>query len=566
MVAVAARNPAGVGERWRQRSPISEGLSGRAISTGKVILANDYNTIRSGSQLAPEGMGSLVALPLRETGRVIGCLVVGREVGRPPLSEAEESVLRSYCEHVSAALSVARASDAMVQAHTDSLTGLANRVALLDRLEHELVRCDRGGEPVTVLFLDLDRFKIVNDSLGHHVGDRLLVAVAERLRRCIRDEDVCARLGGDEFAILLRGSTDPSAVAERIIESLRARFQIGEHEVFVSVSVGIATGREDADTLLRNADVAMYHAKRTGADGCARFEPSMHAARVTQLGLDTELRGAVERNEFELHYQPILELESGRIAAFEALLRWRHPDRGLVVPSQFIALAEETGLIVDIGHWVLAEACAQFAQWWRQAPLSLSVNVSLRELQAPDYAETVERAINAAFPPSALAFEVTESTPLQQARGALQTLNSIKELGSRVALDDFGTGYSSLVNLSELPVDVIKIAMPFVQAAGGGSRKANDLLAGILGLGRHLGLLTVAEGIERPEQRDALIELGCQLGQGYLYGRPLDAARRPALRRRRRAEPRSAALAHRPGRADRSRSSLRSWRAGGARC
>ncbi len=392
------------------------------------------------------------------------------------------------------------------------------------------MRADRAGRPVTVLFIDLDRFKLVNDSLGHTAGDQLLVAVANRLRGCIRDGDVCARLGGDEFAILLAGAEGaPDVVADRIIEVLHRSFSIDGHEVFIGVSVGIATGREDAETLLRNADVAMYHAKRAGTGRRRRFKPQMHEALVSRLGLDSELRGAVERGEFELHYQPIYGLGSGRIAAFEALVRWRHPVRGLVPPIEFIPLAEETGMIVPIGHWVLEHACAQLAAWYQEGPITVSVNAAMRELQQPDYAATVKRSIAGAFPPSALVIEVTESARLEDAPSALTSLHAVKELGARTALDDFGTGYAMLLNLTHLPVDVLKVAKPFVDAVGGSNRNPSGLLAGILGLGRHLGLTTVAEGIERPEQRGLLIELGCDLGQGYLLGRPLDAAGADAL-------------------------------------
>src|ERR1017187_8554566 len=523
MVAVATRGFAGAGERWGRRPPIRRGVSGRVISTGQTVVIENYASADVGSQLAPPHLKSLIGVPLHEQGRMIGSLVVGWPVAGRLITETEKALLKSYSEHVCAALSVATASNAMIQAYTDSLTGLGNRALLLDRLEHELVRADRGGESVTVLFLDLDRFKLVNDSLGHLIGDQLLMAVAEGLRRCIREGDVCTRLGGDEFAVLLADPSDPAAVAERIIKSLRSRFQIGEHEVFVSASVGIASGREEADILLRNADVAMYHAKRAGADRYARFKPSMHAARLSRPGLDTELRLAVERGEFELHYQPIFELNTGRIAALEALLRWHHPARGLVAPLEFIPVAEETGLILEIGRWVLTQACSQFAAWWREIPLAISINVSVAELQTAGYTAAAEQAIAGAFPPSALIFELTETARLQDARGAMATLHSIKDLGSRVALDDFGTGYSSLLNLSHIPVDLLKIPRPFIEAAGRGGHDTSSLLAGILGLGRHLGLMTVGEGIERPQEHALLVDLGCDLGQGFLLGRPLDA-------------------------------------------
>ncbi|MGH2887968.1 MAG: putative bifunctional diguanylate cyclase/phosphodiesterase, partial [Solirubrobacteraceae bacterium] len=488
------------------------------------VVSNHLAASPARSQLAPPGIKAGIAVPLRERGRVIGSISVGSNLPGWRVTADGEQLLTGFAEHIGIVLTVARAGYAVEQAFTDPLTGLGNRALLLDRLEHELVRADRGGEPVTVLFIDLDRFKLVNDSLGHLAGDRLLAAAAERLRDCVRDGDVCARLGGDEFAIVLSGASDPNAVADRIIESLQQSFTIDGHEVFIGVSIGIATGREDAGTLLRNADVAMYQAKHTGTGRRQRFEPSMHQALLSRLDLEADLRRAVERGEFELHYQPVYDLRTGQIAAFESLVRWRHPVRGLVAPIEFIPLAEETGLIVELGHWVLEQACAQLAAWYRQTPIAITVNAAIRELTRGDYAATVERAIAGAFPPSALIVEVTESAPIADAPTALSSLHAIKELCVRTALDDFGTGYSTLLNLTHLPVDVIKVAKPFVDAVGGPGRDPAGLLAGILSLGRHLGLTTVAEGIEREDQRHLLLELGCDLGQGYLMSRPLPAA------------------------------------------
>ncbi len=527
-VAVAWHGSAGEGERWRHRAPISEGLSGRVIAAGTPIALEDYQAAQTGSQLAPAGTQAIIGVPIREQNQVIGSLVVGSTIKGRHWTQRDSDLLLAYGEHVSVAVVVARASNALEQALTDSLTGLANRRLLLDRLQHELVRADRGGEPVTVLFLDLDRFKLVNDSLGHQVGDQLLVAVADRLRGCVRDGDVCSRVGGDEFAVLLVGKSDAEAVAERIIDAVKRGFQIDANEVFISVSVGIARGRDQAETLLRHADVAMYHAKRSGIGRYARFEPSMQTALVSRLKLDTELRRAIERHEFELRYQPLYDLRSGTIAAFEALIRWRHPTRGLVPPLEFIPVAEEAGMILDIGRWVLEQGCSQLAAWWQQTPIGLSLNVSTQELQQEGYAEAVKQALDRSFPPSALILEVTEREPLDDAR-VLKSLHAIKELGVRLALDDFGTGYSTLLNLAHLPIDILKIAKPFLDAPGRDECNPHGLLAGIIGFGRHLGLTTVAEGIETADQRALLVELGCDLGQGYLLGRPLDSTGASAL-------------------------------------
>ncbi|HWE10437.1 MAG TPA: EAL domain-containing protein [Solirubrobacteraceae bacterium] len=523
MVAVASQPAPGPGERWRQRSPISEGVSGRTIATGTMVAVEGQSQTESASRMAPPGTHAVMGVPIRERGQVVGALVVGSQTPGRRWTRRDRDLLAAYAQHVAVAVAVARASHGALQAYTDPLTGLGNRVLLLDRLEHRLAHAHRSGRPVAVLFVDLDRFKLVNDSLGHIVGDQLLIAVAERLERCVRDGDVCARLGGDEFAVLLAESSDPDAVARRMISELQSRFVVNGHEVFIGVSIGIATGHAEGDTLVRNADVAMYHAKRAGTGRYEHFQPSMHTALLTRLGLDSELRRAVERAEFELHFQPLFNLRSGTIAAFECLVRWRHPVRGLISPLEFIPVAEETGLIVEIDRWVLLAACRRFAQWWREAPLSVCVNTSMRDLQQPDFAAQVERAIDGAFPPSALILEVTESARLEDAPGALASLHAVKELGVRVALDDFGTGYSSLLSLSQLPVDLLKIARPFLQALGPGEPKADGLLAGMVALGRHLGLMTVAEGIETAGQHELLVDLGCDLGQGFLLGRPLDA-------------------------------------------
>ena len=521
-VAVAVHGEVISDERWRRRAPLSEGISGRVLATGSPVIANDLDRSQIRSQLAPTTLTAGLAVPIRERGRLVGAISIGTKVSGRRFTESDRRLAMDYADHVGVILTVIRADHALAQAFTDPLTGLGNRALLLDRLEHELVRSDRGGDEVTVLFLDLDRFKIVNDSLGHTVGDHLLKAVAERLRGCIRDDDVCARIGGDEFAIVLTGAVDPSLVAARVIEVVERSFEIDGRELFIGVSVGIATGREDAETLLRNADVAMYHAKRGGAGRHQRYEPRMHTALRSRLDLDTELRRAIERGEFELHYQPLYHLRSGKPTGFEALVRWRHPVRGLVPPLDFIPLAEETGMIIDIGHWVLEHSCSQFATWRDERPLAISVNASIRELERADYAAMVERAIAGRFPARDLVIEVTESERLQDSPGAVASLQALKEIGVRTALDDFGTGYSTLLNLSHLPIDVLKVAKPFVDAVGGDGRNPSGLLAGIIALGKHLGFWTVAEGIEREDQRELLTRLGCDLGQGYLLGRPLD--------------------------------------------
>jgi diguanylate cyclase (GGDEF)-like protein len=528
-VAVAWHGSAGKGERWRHRAPLSAGLSGQVISTGEACALEDYQAAETGSQLAPAGTQAIIGVPIHEQKQVIGSLVVSSTTEGRRWTRRDWGMLAAYGLHIDGVVSVARASSTLQEALTDSLTGLANRRLLLERLQHEVVRADRGGEPVTVLFMDIDGFKAVNDSLGHHAGDQLLVGVAQRMRDCLRDGDVCARVGGDEFAVLLTGETEAEVVARRIIEAISKRFRIGTNELFVSASVGIVSGRDEAETLLRHADVAMYHAKRLGTTHFARFQPSMQAELVSRLELDGELRRAIEREEFVLHYQPLYDLRSGAIAWFEGLLRWQRPGRGLVGPLDFIPLAEATGIIVDIGQWVLDHGTLQLEEWWREAPIALSLNVSTRELRAPAYSETVRRAIDRSFPPSALILEVTEREPISEVRGVLETLNTIKALGVRIALDDFGTGYSTLLNLSNLPIDILKIAKPFLDLPARDQRKPHGLLAGIVGFGRHLGLTTVAEGIERPDQRTLVTELGCDLGQGFLLGRALNATAATAL-------------------------------------
>ena len=417
------------------------------------------------------------------------------------------------------------------QALHDPLTGLANRVLFRDRVEHARSRAARG-ERVAVLFLDLDNFKSVNDSLGHAEGDRLLEVVAGRLLQATRGCDTVARLGGDEFGVLLEGMTqepDVVVIVERITASLRRPVALLGREVLVSASIGVAHVEmaQGVDEVLRNADLAMYRAKAAGRGGHEVFEPGMHTAVLERLELESDLRRAIEFGEFRLLYQPIVELDSGQTIGVEALLRWEHPTRGLLAPLSFVPLAEETGLIVPIGRWVLGEACRQGRRWQLDTPdgraPSLSVNISGRQLLEPTLAADVAQVLaESGLEPALLTLEITESVLMRDTEATLATLHELKALGVRLAIDDFGTGYSSLSYLQCFPIDVLKIDKAFIEGVARGGSDA-VLARTIVTLADLLRLSTVAEGVERDDQRTHLMALGCSRGQGYLFARPLDA-------------------------------------------
>ncbi|HEU4628594.1 MAG TPA: EAL domain-containing protein [Gemmatimonadaceae bacterium] len=417
------------------------------------------------------------------------------------------------------------------QALHDSLTGLANRALFRQRVEHAAARAARGDR-IAVLFLDLDNFKAVNDSLGHAEGDRLLEAVAARLLQATRGCDTVARLGGDEFGVLLEGlvrEADALVVVDRISSALRRPVRLQGREVMVSASIGVAHVEvgQDVEQVLRNADLAMYRAKAAGRGGHQVFEPGMHAAVLQRLELEADLRRAVERGELQLVYQPIVELDGGRTTGVEALVRWQHPSRGLVAPPAFIPLAEETGLIVPIGRWVLAEACRQARRWQLDAPdnrtLTLSVNISGRQLLDPALTGDVATALaDSGLDPALLTLEITESVLMQDTEATLATLHQLKTLGVRLAIDDFGTGYSSLSYLQRFPIDVLKIDKAFIDGVARGGSDA-VLARTIVTLAGMLQLTTVAEGVEHAEQHSHLLALGCARGQGYLFARPLAA-------------------------------------------
>jgi diguanylate cyclase (GGDEF)-like protein len=380
--------------------------------------------------------------------------------------------------------------------------------------------------------MDLDDFKTINDSQGHVAGDLVLTAVSERLRSSLRPEDTVARLGGDEFAVLVEETDVGGAhdIAGRLLDTLRLPFEVAGKQVHIGASVGVAMGSDsaDADELLRNADVAMYTAKSRGKGRVEMFETSMHAAVVTRLELRADLEHALERGEFRLRYQPLYDLSDGRLHSFEALLRWRHPTRGEVMPGEFIPLAEETGLIVPIGRWILDQTCRQ-AQAWREAgrpDLMVSFNMSSRQLREPSVVSWIAQALAVSgLPPANLIVELTESGIMQDDEGRLQELSS---LGVRLALDDFGTGYSSLSYLSRFPIDILKIDRSFIASLGGPDEES-ALVQSVVQLAASMKLLTVAEGIETPAQLERVRALGCDFGQGYWLAKPMDAIRATTL-------------------------------------
>jgi diguanylate cyclase (GGDEF)-like protein/PAS domain S-box-containing protein len=430
-----------------------------------------------------------------------------------------------------------------MQAFYDSLTSLPNRALLLDRIEQALARASRRNGTVGLVFFDIDNFKRVNDSLGHQTGDALLVAVAKRLATCVRPSDTVARLGGDEFVILLDHLTsEPTAevtlVAQRIIKEFCKPFLLDGKDYVISGSLGIAladtaTKSTDGASLLRNADVAMYRAKSGGKGRYAVFDADMHTDIVSRFELEADLRGALERQELRVHYQPIVHLESEACIEVEALVRWQHPTRGLIAPLDFIPIAEETGFIIPLGLWVLEEACRHAAAWQllypSKPPLQVSVNLSPRQFEHADLLADVQRALEqAGLSPTSLRLEVTEGVIMRDTESSIRTLQKLKNLGIRLAIDDFGTGYSSLSYLKMLPLDVLKIDRSFVRGIGQNTED-DAIVQAIISLAKSLGLAVTAEGIETTQQAELLRKWSCEKGQGFLFARPLEATKISAL-------------------------------------
>jgi diguanylate cyclase (GGDEF)-like protein len=415
------------------------------------------------------------------------------------------------------------------QALHDALTGLPNRALVLDRAEQMLARTARApGMVAGALFVDVDGFKHVNDNLGHAAGDILLRTVGERLQAAVRDQDTVGRLGGDEFVVLVESSSEVSTadgLADRLVAALRDPVDIGHHaaDVSVTVSIGVAVGQYSTpDGLLRDADLALYAAKAAGRDRYTLFDASMHADVEGRVELELDLAGALQGEQFFLLYQPIFDLASGRIEGVEALLRWRHPVRGIIAPDEFIPLAEESGMIVPIGRWVLREACRQARAWAGEGGrrVGMSVNVSAYELGREDFAGDVRSALEGSgLDPAALMIEITETTVMRDVGAACEHLREIKALGVSVAVDDFGTGYASLSQLQKMPADILKVDRSFISALAGGAQ-SRDLLQAILGVGHAMSLKVIAEGIETEDQLRTVTEMGCEMAQGFLIGRP----------------------------------------------
>lgn len=454
--------------------------------------------------------------------------------------------LRRNLEVLEDSIAERRKSEALLRhnAFHDQLTGLPNRALFMSRLAGEIEKAKQLQDYLfAVLFIDLDRFKVVNDSLGHIVGDQLLIAIARRLTACLRPVDLVARLGGDEFALLidnLNSIRDATDVAERIQAELKLPFHLNGHEIFSSASVGIALssiGYTQPQDLLRDADTAMYRAKLLGKTRYEIFDPTMHDSVVTLLQLETDLRRAIARQEFQLYYQPIILLETGKITGFEALVHWQHPTRGLVPPGDFISVAEETGAIVPLGYWVIQEACRQMQAWLSQFPeksLTLSVNISSKQFSQPDLIEQISQTLQTTgLAADKFKLEITESVIMENAESATAMLLHLRDLGIELQLDDFGTGYSSLSYLHRFPVDGLKIDRSFISQGDPkhscGSQILTPIVGTILTLAENMNIDVTAEGVETANQLAQLKSLACKYAQGYFFARPLDQAATAAL-------------------------------------
>jgi diguanylate cyclase (GGDEF)-like protein len=422
-------------------------------------------------------------------------------------------------------------------AFRDALTRLPNRALFQDRVSHAIARANRRPGVLAVLFIDLDEFKDVNDSLGHGAGDQLLCLVADRLRSCVRPADTAARLGGDEFAILLedlKSETEAALVAERLLDVLATPFIVGGRDTTIGASIGIAINAPDdnIDSLLRSADVAMYSVKQSGRGRLEFYTTEMLATVVDRVELGRQIRGALENDEFRLHYQPIMDLKTGDVMGVEALIRWQHPEQGLLLPGAFISVAEDMGAILAIGDWVLNTACTQVQQWntlFPAADLSVSVNVSPLQLVPTSFVTAISGALSrSGLPPSSLIIELTEEAMVRDTQLTSTRIHQIKDLGVRLAIDDFGTGYSSLANLRRLPFDIVKIDKEFIDALPH-DESESAFIRSIITLVDALEMVAVAEGVEQGEQANSLKDLGCRLAQGYLFHRPMPADDMEAL-------------------------------------
>jgi diguanylate cyclase (GGDEF)-like protein len=508
----------------------------RVRSEGRAFLFVPEPADRAGSAIR-----QAMVTPLRGESELMGSIVIANRLTEGTAFTSEDlKLLETLANQSAIALENGQLEQSLAelsrlkeelryQAYHDSLTNLANRNLFVERVDARLEQ-PAGEQVPVVLFLDLDDFKVVNDTLGHAAGDRLLAAAAERIRGCIRHDDLAARLGGDEFAILVEDGPELSraiAVANRMIEALRLSFPIEGQEITVGASVGIAAAKGDmtrADELLRNADVAMYIAKANGKGRAAVFEPTMHAAIVERHALSAELSRSLGRGELVVFYQPIVALATGALEGVEALVRWRHPTRGLVPPDEFIPLAEENGTILALGRWVLEESCRQVAKWKGFGPehgLTVTVNLSAAQLREPAFIDDIDQIVmESGLRPEQLVLEMTETAMFHDTATTIARLEALRSRGIRIAVDDFGTGYSSLGYLRRFQVDILKIAREFVAD----DSDEGAFAAAIIALGRTLRLKIVAEGIEQPWQLERLRTLGCEFGQGYYFARPTDAA------------------------------------------
>ena len=517
-----------------KRSPLTAGAGGRAIVENRVVMLNNYQTADVAMhEFVGDQLQSALAVPIHENGHPVGSITVATHRAQRQYSDTECEMLVALAHHASIALNDAKAVDQMRHlAYHDALTGLPNRMLFLEHLVRAVANANRSGSSLAVLYLDLDRFKLVNDSLGHNVGDLLLEAVAKRLRTSLRTADLGARLGGDEFAVLAENTSAEGAavLAERICAAFGDPFSIGGHELTVTASIGVVVddaGHTDADALLRNADLAMYRAKLDGLGKHAVYEPEMHTVASDRAHLEGNLRRAVQLEQFEVHYQPIVWLASGAALGVEALVRWRREDGSLVPPAEFIPVAEDIGLIMSIGRMVMLTAMRQVREWQESLPdatmLNLSINLSPRQLYQPDIVDEVVEALRiTGFDPAHLTLEITETALMLETTTVSARLDELRTVGARIALDDFGTGYSSLSYLRNFPIDVLKVDKSFIDDIALGSDKAN-LARAIIELGRTMNLDIVAEGIEDAGQVAELVRLNCRMGQGFHFARPMQA-------------------------------------------